>query len=1129
MSIIKNIKNFYTNLVNNYAPQAIAQIASSPRLNRLTDYISAGRERVINKPISQYFLPTADTPFKPYVQETARSAYETGKSALKTSIPYLGYRYLKGKPVSLKEYVGDVANTGLGFLNTAYRASNIAPVLGAGFGAAQGYRKTGTTKGILQSAYQGINSQPFIGEVLSPKNEGTAANINLATIPLMLLMGGVKETKTPKGSQLTDAVINQAKEKGASRGVIKALEDRIDSLLGTGGSMTGNWKTDYAIRQKSIENASAMGAPESVVSEVNRIQEALANIREMKAQGAAKIFKEAGKGKTKLEGLLTESPAQTAYRRESGLKAEDIYTGEKKIRSWEDAVQNDVNLNTKRLQTFEREQEYLDKATGVKAYKGGRVQDVSSGFPSRELLGFNTKDRSAFSYQRETLLRNIEDTFQNPKAATKVKEYFYKPVIENETANVKFQNDLYTQLRDVFNKAGIKKGSNEDYAAADFIEQKISLPDLQKQYPDKWEGIVKAAQTGREIYKSLLTRINQTLSKFGYEPIPERKDYVTHTQEIQTFFDVLGNLTNLSSEKLPTAMSSIHITTKPGRTFFKYRLQRNGGSTHEGLITALEKYIPSAGNQIFHTGDIQRGRALEQYIMKQNEGTQYRNLSNFESYLSQYVDSLAGKQNILDRPVEKLFGRKILSVGDTVRRRTGANMVGGNVSSAITNFIPFTQSVATTPKIDVIKGLYKAALSPAEGITKIDGVDSAFLLRRFPEQKIQLNFSEKLSNAASYIFKMVDAFTSKSIVAGKYYEGIEKGMSSLDAMKFADEYAARVMADRSFGQTPLLFNSKMLGAFTQFQVEVNNQMSFLLKDIPKNSGYNQKQVASALAQFVIYSYVFNNIFEQITGRRPQIDILHAGINAYRKIKNQEDITNIINPADQKTPVGEIVQNLPFASTLTGGRIPIGSAVPNLLSVAAGESSLGTELKKPLFYFLPPTAGGQLRKTYEGLRAYNEGASYTPTGRKRFDIQSTPGNFIKSALFGPYSTQQGQTYINSLGQSKSRVIYNQYKKLKAKSPQEASKMMSGVLSTDPDLYKQVLELRNEELLGVTKEEKRLKNLPVKDGSRARAVAQILRKFQKGSERSKKINDLIKKGIISNDVYSQLVVLKNKGQL
>lgn len=61
-------------------------------------------------------------------------------------------------------------------------------------------------------------------------------------------------------------------------------------------------------------------------------------------------------------------------------------------------------------------------------------------------------------------------------------------------------------------------------------------------------------------------------------------------------------------------------------------------------------------------------------------------------------------------------------------------------------------------------------------------------------------------------------------------------MSKTAAMEEADSFAASLIADRSKGALPTIFESRnpFIKLFTQFQVEVNNQLSYLYRDLPRN-------------------------------------------------------------------------------------------------------------------------------------------------------------------------------------------------------------------------------------------------------------------------------------------------------
>jgi len=162
-----------------------------------------------------------------------------------------------------------------------------------------------------------------------------------------------------------------------------------------------------------------------------------------------------------------------------------------------------------------------------------------------------------------------------------------------------------------------------------------------------------------------------------------------------------------------------------------------------------------------------------------------------------------------------------------------------------------------------------------------------------------------------------------------------------------------------------------------------------------------------------FAFLFNNEYEKIVGRRPAFDVLNMLLEAFNGLEDEDKTIGDIagNFFD------ELVDNLPFISTFTGGgRIPLSSAIPNMEAVLKGDSDLGTELKKPLTYLLPPTGGGQAKKTIEGLSMYSSDkdikGSYTSSGKLRFPVKEDTASKVQAALFGQYASEEARDYFEN---------------------------------------------------------------------------------------------------------------------
>lgn len=677
--------------------------------------------------------------------------------------------------------------------------------------------------------------------------------------------------------------------------------------------------------------------------------------------------------------------------------------------------------------------------------------------------------------QRETEERNIIDVAG--KDGGKVKEALFTPVHEHEAANVRMKNTMRNTVKSfnltqkeseavqkfgegkwIETKGGIDPQTGQKVTGG--IEHTYTLADLKQEFPDSWQKLVKAKDAFNSMYKDLIDQANTALVRNGYKPVGELKNYFPHFQGDDPVMKALG--IRLDVEDLPTDINGLTHQFKPGKKWVGNFLHREGQKTNYDAVEGFDRYIEGVGKVIHHTDDIQNLRTfvrelrlkyspkeiqdqvagvmesdmpkeLKDAALDELLSRSKTHLSNYVSNLEEYTNVLAGKKDLADRAAERTFGRKIYNIANVIENRVGKNMVALNPASWITNFIPITQSLATTNKKAVIEGL----ADTMKNVVQNDGFinKSTFLTNRVGSDALSKSIVEKSGDVLTAPFKWIDNFTSQVVTRSKYLEGIGKGLSPDTAMKQADEWAAKIMGDRSAGAQPTLFNQRnpLTRVFTQFQLEVNNQLSFLLKDMPREymkDGANAANIAkltSAIGQMVVYGWVYNQLYEQLTGRRPALDPIGVAFDFKEDLNNpnlkkSDAILNLAN---------NVTQQLPFAgSVLGGGRIPISSAFPDGTAIAdataemaggeittdKGLSRVGKEMLKPALYLIPPFGGGQAKKTFEGLSAVNQGGDYytSPSGERslKYPIEQSAGNTAKATLFGKYSLPESQRYYRN---------------------------------------------------------------------------------------------------------------------
>ena len=678
------------------------------------------------------------------------------------------------------------------------------------------------------------------------------------------------------------------------------------------------------------------------------------------------------------------------------------------------------------------------------------------------------KNISTFNLSRTDPVRVAEKIF-GKEIGTKINEATVDHVKKNEAARIRFLNDE----RDSIKNLGIKARSEESaavqkYGEGEYINDlgqltKYGNDELANEFKDKetQEKIKHAAKVLREKYDKYLRMINRSITSMGYDPIQPRKDYFRHFNELNDKLSQWGipfNLETMKSENLPTDINGRTGDFKPGKQWFASALHREGVKTTYDAITGIDGYLEGASNLIYHTKDIQRYRALGEYIRNtygtQNgfegidnlspeeraeriEKIQNGYLASYAAWLDEQANALANKKGEIDRGIERIFGRRAYTALNTIKQQVGSNMTGFNVRSALTNFISTTIAAGRTNKLAMIKG----TTDTIRNIFNNDGFirKSDFLTSRCGSERLSNKLWQKMANAGQIFMSGTDYLTANIIVRSKYQEGLMKGMSEKEAMRYADDFAARVMGDRSKGATATIFNSKTLGVLTQFQLETNNQLDYLLHDSKmeleglegeaKTKAINR--MLFSMGQIFAYSYFFNELFESLTGSRAAFD----PIDIFKKLAgaDDDDKDKTFEERSQEA-IAELVDTLPFTSLLgKGGRMPISEAFEgtNLLyDYLTGQTDsygnrikledVGKQFKEDLGYWLLPTGYGQVKKTKGAYDLYFDEngnlrevpGSYTDSGKLRFQADTDPVSVLESMLFGQWSSEQAQEYVDS---------------------------------------------------------------------------------------------------------------------
>ena len=619
------------------------------------------------------------------------------------------------------------------------------------------------------------------------------------------------------------------------------------------------------------------------------------------------------------------------------------------------------------------------------------------------------------------------------------------------------------KLKETFRKRNLTK--EEDTYAQMLGELRYNpetelTEEIVKEYYNKHKDKIyaakvdKAIEDARKLYDDLIVRVNEVLKRQGMKEIPYRQGYFPHfTNPKQGWLAKLLNWKTIDTE-IPTSIAGLTQDFKPQRSWQSFSQKRRGDTTDYSLYQGLDTYIHGALDWIYHIEDIQKRRALENYIRftHSDEGIQQRineikaqdydadeaqemidavlkeaqnPLSGLVRELMNRTNTLANKKSSMDREMEDFVNRKAYSTMTNLNNRVTANMVVGSLSSAMTNFIPMVQSWHQVSPVYTVKGLRDMIRSTIHDDGTI--AKSDFLTNRLlQEENLYKTGWDKVTDKAAILMEVADNITAQTVWRSKYLQNLHEGMSEAQAIRDADQFSKNLMAGRSRGNAPSIFDAKnpVMKIFTAFQLEVANQYGYMFEDVPQDTESKARLVKGYATAFM-GAYMYNALYSALVGRDAAFDPLSIIEDLLKDLfgDDEEEPEDIVMGLTEN-----ILEEVPFVGGLLGGgRIPIASALPYANDSTPFESmlsdlsngdfkSMGKELLKPLYYLAMPVAGGQIKKTVEGLSMFSDdhpvAGSYTDQGKLRFPVDENLGSMAQAALFGQYASQNARNYFDN---------------------------------------------------------------------------------------------------------------------
>ncbi len=713
----------------------------------------------------------------------------------------------------------------------------------------------------------------------------------------------------------------------------------------------------------------------------------------------------------------------------------------------------------------------------------------------------NWKDaKIGYQLSTRTPLRVLRKVMGDTEQMHAIYDAYFAPVIQHDAESVRWENNMRNRLRDII------KGLSHEDSVYIHLKNRVELnpknETLQKLYADYVEKHQKkihfaeadaAMEKLIEFTQDIHPQINETWVRNGIDPLEFRRRYlpsITPTKEGKWYNRILRGIgIETMADELPDEIAGRTENRRPGHQYASFAEERQGVNTEFDAFKAMDNYISNAATAIFHTDDIQNLRTLEETIRFKNadEGEQAEllaimqnpsitiedrvqqmskiweesqgNLPHFPSWIAEYTNLLAGKKARGDRQMESDLSRGMFRAMSDLEGKIAANMVGGNLSTALSNFIPLTQGAGELR----YSSMARAMLDYTYDLLKKDSSfrdTSDFLTNRRGSDRIAKTRVQKASDLASIPVRAVDRMTSEVLTRARYIDNTKRGLNHQEALREADRWAAGLMGDRSKGAKPIVFDEKgpLKKAFTMFQLEVANQYDYLFGDIPANARAQGKgkaaviaTTAGALLQIFILSHLYNDAREKLTGTRGALDPIeivnnfvgratgYAMPNVFTMI--QEAFAGELGIDDfqveasesvwdnAKTTLQDVASNVPFLSGPVGAlfgasnsRLPIQSVVPDIDSILSKSGAARTEaaikeLAKPIYGIVFPFGGTQAKKTVEGIATMLAGGSYVHDNDGNLKLQfpaygESPLDWARAVVFGKWSSPEAQEYIDN---------------------------------------------------------------------------------------------------------------------
>jgi len=602
--------------------------------------------------------------------------------------------------------------------------------------------------------------------------------------------------------------------------------------------------------------------------------------------------------------------------------------------------------------------------------------------------------------------------------------------------------------------------SKDDIEASLFAQGKID---------DASPNAKKIAKFVRDKYDEFLDRLNDKRSKLGVEPIPKRKDYITHLNELNTLSEIFGGVSRLSIKqrisKLKADLLVKHPDWSEARAFDAAKRQVDKSA---GLAKYLDARQPAFKFAKERLGEFEENpsiiRSINAYA---RDAIRYIHQAENVAKIKAYKDALPPQaaeffrlwntEQVAGRAPTVFFKDNVKAPLTILRNTLGENIILGNMATTAIQLTSFPQVVAFAGARNTMAGIGTRLMSYlSDSVGKYDfsdmkivrsletdiGMGESILDKLIIEAGKATGARNATARARSWInfgrqlamglMEVADQFTVGATFEAFYRKAVNDGMIPDEAMKYAEIMTGKTQA-RYFpeAKSPFLntFEGKIVGQFGTYAM---NQFEMFKRDFgkefldgptfQKSTKKSKARFMKQFTKFVAAAYLVDYVSEEFFGRQPyDVKDLVDEIISY----TQGDTTF---KEVQYKAADTVLGYIPYLSSVKFGGTPLGSGpvsnfVDTVTDALFGSPSEKKRAWKDLiekwsFLTLAPFGGNQLRKTFQGLSSVSDidivsDPSRDAKGVEKFAMEGISDmEKMKAFLFSPYSTKNAIEYFEN---------------------------------------------------------------------------------------------------------------------